>query len=198
MRARIYLEGGGGKDLNVRCREGFIKFMLSCGFDKRMPKLTACGSRDSAYDDFKTAHAYASGNDYVALLVDSEDPVPNIAEPWDHFSQRDGWPKPQGADDDQALLMTTCMETWIIADSNALTSHFGQCLQTSALLPLDNLESRARDVVQDRLKHATRDCPGPYAKGAKSFELLGKLDPNVIERYLPSLARMRKILDGKL
>ena len=74
VKAHIYLEGGGGKDLNARCREGFRKLLESCGFAKRMPKLTACGSRNSAYDDFKTAHAHASGGDYVALLVDSEDP----------------------------------------------------------------------------------------------------------------------------
>ena len=198
MNAHIYLEGGGGKDLNARCREGFRKLLESCGFTKRMPKLTACGSRNSAYDDFKIAHAHASGNDYVALLVDSEDPVVDITNPWDHLLQRDGWPKPPGAEDDQALLMTTCMETWIITDSNTLTSHFGQCLQTSALPSSDNLESRPRGDIQNSLYHATRNCPGPYKKGAKSFELLGKLAPSAIEPHLPSFGRARNVLNGKL
>ena len=199
MKARIYLEGGGDyKYGHIRCREGFNKLLKNCGFAGRMPSLKASGSRSSAYDDFKTAHAGASGTDYVALLVDSEDPVTDIGKPWDHLSNRDGWVKPPGATDDQALLMTTCMETWIAADHGALTSHFGQCLQASALPPLQDLENRVRDDVQNRLEHATRNCPGPYAKGKKSFELLGKLDPETIETNLPSFGRTRKILNAKL
>ena len=145
VNARIYLEGGGGKDLNTRCREGFRKLLEKCGFSGRMPKLTACGSRNAAFDDFNTEHSYTSNNDCVFLLVDSEDPVPDIDKPWEHLSIRDGWIRPSGADDEQALLMTTCMETWIAADRNALKSHFGQHLKDSALPALNDLEGRARN-----------------------------------------------------
>ena len=199
VKAHIYLEGGGDyKYGKIRCREGFNKLLEKCGFTGRMPKLTASGSRNSAYDDFKTAHAGASGTDYVALLVDSEDPVTDIGKPWAHLFNRDGWLQPPGATDDQALLMTTCMETWITADHGALASHFGQCLQASALPPPQGLENRGRDDVQTRLENATRDCPGMYAKGKKSFELLGKLDPKAIEPKLPSFGRACKILNAKL
>ena len=112
VKAHIYLEGGGGHYLNVRCREGFNKLLKECGF-KRMPKLTASGGRDSVYNDFKTAHASASGQDYVAMLVDSEDPVKDVNSPWEHLLHRDGWYAPSGATDEQVLLMATCMETWI-------------------------------------------------------------------------------------
>ena len=94
--------------------------------------------------------------------------------------------------------MVTCMETWIVADRQALNEHFGNRLQTSALPPLDNLESRSRQDVQDRLERATRDCPGPYTKGPKSFEILGKLNPSVLEQHLPSFHRTRRILSDKL
>ena len=198
VKTRIYLEGGGYKDLDTRCREAFSKLLEKCGFAGRMPRLKACGSRESAYDDFAAAHASASSNDYVALLMDSEDPVADIAKPWEHLSQRDGWPRPQGAADDQALLMTTCMETWIVADMNALKSHFGQFLQSSALPSLHNLEDRPRGEIQESLYAATRNSPGPYAKGAKSYELLGKLAPTAIKPHLPSFKRACTILDGKL
>ena len=198
VKARIYLEGGGGKDGNTRCREGFSKLFRKCGFVGRMPTLVASGSRKSTYHDFTNAHSRASGTDYVALLVDSEDQVPDITKPWTHLSQRDGWLIPPGATDDQVLLMTTCMETWVSADRNTLNSHFGVCLQTSALPPLDNLENRQRGDVQEGLKRATRNCPGPYAKGPKSFELLGKLNPSAIEPHLPSFERARSLLDAKL
>ena len=48
------------------------------------------------------------------------------------------------------------------------------------------------------LKNATRHCPGPYSKGPKSFEVLGKLDPNVLAENLPSFKRVRQILDTQL
>ena len=75
VKAHIYLEGGGGRDLHARCREGFNKLLKKCGFEWRMPKLTASGDRDSVYEDFKPAHADASRQTYIAMLVDSEDPV---------------------------------------------------------------------------------------------------------------------------
>ena len=94
--------------------------------------------------------------------------------------------------------MTTCMETWIVADRAALKEHFGNGLQDSALPPLQNLESRDRKDVHDRLVKATSQCPGPYDKGPKSYEVLGKLNPEKIEDYLPSFKRMRSILNDTL
>ena len=198
MNAHIYLEGGGAKDLDTRCREGFRKLLEKCGFENRMPKLTACGGRDSAYDLFKTAHANASSGDYIALLVDSEDPVLNVNTPWVHLNARDNWARPNGASEDQVMLMTTCMETWIIADHQTLESQFGQCLQVSALPTLNALEDKGRGAIQGALEHATRNCGGPYAKGKKSYELLGKLDPDAIEPLLPSFKRARTLLNKKL
>ena len=198
VKAHIYLEGGGGKDLNSRCREGFNRLLKKCGFEGRMPKLTASGGRDSVYNDFKTAHAGAASQDYVAMLVDSEDTVGDVHSPWAHLLQVDGWSVPAGATDEQVLLMTTCMETWIAADGNALSAHYGKCLQVSALPAVSNLESKDRFTVQRSLTHATRDCVGPYEKGKKSYEMLGKINPTSIESLLPSFKRARDILDGKL
>ena len=196
---KIYIEGGGNsKEGRIRCREGFRKLFESCGFKGRMPSTAAYGSRNETYDRFKSAIAGSSKADYIALLVDSEDPVKDSHKVWEHLKWRDNWERPQGTDDNQALLMTTCMETWIVADHNALGKHFGQHLQQSALPHLDNLESRPRGDVQQKLMQATRDCHSPYTKGPKSFVVLGKLAPDVIAQYLPSFQRMRKILETKL
>ncbi len=197
--ARIYLEGGGdSKDGKSRCREGFRKLLEKCGLGGRMPRLVACGSRGSAYDAFKNSHRKVSGTDYVALLIDSEDPLQDMDKTWDHLKRRDSWERPQGAQDDQVLFMTTCMETWIVADLNALDAHFGQRFQPNALPPLHNVESRARGDVQMGLERATRDTAGPYKKGPKSYEVLSKIDPDTIEPHLPSFRRTRKLLGEKL
>lgn len=196
---RIYIEGGGDTaEGRARCREGFRRLLENCGFKGRMPVLRVCGSRNAAYDDFRTAHENGAANDYIALLVDSDDPVADINATWNHLRQRDDWQRPAGADNEQVLLMTTSMETWIVADRDALATHYGQCLQASALPPLANLENRDRHDVQGRLERATRSCSQPYAKRPHSFAVLGKLNPDTLRQYLPSFRRARRILDARL
>ena len=197
--ARIYLEGGGdSKAGKIACQKGFRTLLEKCGLTGRMPRLIACGSRNSAYDDFRDAHASGGPADYIALLVDSEYPVADLNATWRHLRQRDGWTRPPGADDEQVLLMTTCMETWLVADRDTLAAHYGSCLQPSALPPTDNLESRRRDDIQRRLERATRSCAAPYAKGPPSFAILGRLNPNTLAALLPSFRRARQILDARL
>jgi hypothetical protein len=163
-----------------------------------MPRLSACGSRDATFDDFKIGLAEKEAGDYVAMWIDSEEPLADLEATWEHLKRRDNWKKPAGAADDQVLLMTTCMETLIVADRGALSDHYGGKLQISALPPLVNLESRARHDVQDGLFHATRNCTNAYAKGKRSFEILSKLKPDVLGSYLPSFVRSRRILDDRL
>ncbi|NQT18754.1 MAG: DUF4276 family protein [Planctomycetes bacterium] len=198
MKVRVYVEGGGdGKTLKIRCREGFRKLLEKAGFVERMPAIIACGGRASAFDDFKTAISDSAEDPYPILLVDSESAVHK--EPWDHLKERDNWDKPDNADDDHAHLMVQCMETWIVADQDAVKEFFGQKLLARALPPTNDLESRSKDDVQSKLRHATKDCGEDrrYEKGKRSFELLGRLDPTKLET-LPHFSRSRKALESKL
>jgi len=197
--ARIYIEGAGdSKELHARCREGFRKLFEKCGFVLRMPKLIASGGRGEAFEDFKTAHAQGSPADYIALLIDSETPLETLDAAWDHLTAHDHWPRPSSAGDDQVLFMTTCMETWIVADHEALAGHYRHMLQRSALPSLVDLERRPRDEVQDCLARATSRCSNAYLKGRRSFAVLGTLDPEVLGTHLPSFSRVRRILASKL
>ncbi|MCI0681521.1 MAG: DUF4276 family protein [Gemmataceae bacterium] len=198
MSSTIYLEGGGDShDLRARCREGFRRLLERSSYAGRLPRLVACGGRGAAFDAFRTALATAGLGDFVGLWIDSEDPMADIEATWEHLQARDHWDKPNGATDDQVLLMTTCMETWIVADRETVAKHYGQRLQTSAL-PRNNLERRARDAIQDALAHATRNCQNAYIKGKRSFEVLGQLDADTLSENLPSFARVRRILDDSL
>lgn len=94
--------------------------------------------------------------------------------------------------------MTTCMETWIVADRDALAKHYGDKLQISALPPLVDLESRSRHDIQNYLFHATRDCSNAYKKGKRSFAVLEKLSPNELELHLRSFVRVKQILEDRL
>jgi hypothetical protein len=194
----IYLEGGGdSKELHVRCREGFRKLLESCGFQGRMPRLVACGNRNSAFGDFAVAHNGRAA-DFIAMLIDSEHLVSDVEETWRHLQLHDQWMHLTGADNEQVLFMTTCMETWLISDRTALRDYFGGRLQDSALPPLEGLETRDRHDVQGKLVHATRDCLNAYVKGKRSFELLGKLAPDTLRLYLPSFFRIYRILNKRL
>ncbi len=200
MSATLYLEGGArgpdSKDLQIRCREGFRKLLENCGYKKtRMPRLFACGSRGAAFDDFKIALAAKRASDFVAMWIDSEDPMTDLEATWAHLNRRDNWTKPAEATDDQVLLMTTCMETLVVADHAAMKDHYRADLQVSALPPLVQLENRGRHDVQDRLAHATRNCTNAFAKGKRSFEVLAKLNPSTLAEHLPSFVRTRRILD---
>jgi hypothetical protein len=94
--------------------------------------------------------------------------------------------------------MTTCMETWIVADRETLKRHFGHKLQGSALPPATNLENQGRTKIHDKLEHATRKCSNAYRKGKRSFLLVGELNPQALEPLLPSFARVKRILNAKL
>lgn len=204
MSAHLYLEGGGNsKEEKIRCREAFASLLKSRGFSGRMPRLTACGGRGAAFDDFQTAHAIARSGHFVGLLIDSEDPLAMPTDPlqqrtWEHLRQRDGWPRPNGATDDQVLFMTTCMETWIAADRATLRAHYRQELNENQLPPTDQLESRHRHSIQDALQNATSGCSNAYRKGKRSYEVLAKLNTAVLAGLLPSFARAVDILEQKL
>ena len=196
----LYVEGGGdSKGLHSRCREGFRKLLENASFKGRMPRIVAGGGRDRAFDMFCKAQRTSGGTDCAILLVDSEEPV-RVATCWEHLQGRDHWARPHGATDDQAQLMVTCMETWIMADRAALRCVFGDCLRLSALLPESGLEQRRRDEVQEVLENATRGCSRrkAYRKGARSFEVLAKLDPDQLKQHLSYFRRLVEALDNHL
>lgn len=198
---KLYVEGGGdSKELHARCREGFSKLIEKAGFQGRMPRIVACGGREATYDAFKTA--LTTHTDYPLLLVDSEDPVqdadttPDSSTAWGHLTARDGWKRPDAARNDQAQLMVTCMETWLMADRPALQTTFGAELQMSALFPEKDLEQRSRQDIQARLERATRNCGKhkAYQKGRRSFQALALLNPATLKKYLPHFERFIRTL----
>ena len=199
MIVEVFVEGGGDDtSLKRRCRREFSRFLrqsVSIGQTNRLI-ITASGSRNQAFDQFKTTSSSATTGGYTAMmLVDSEDPVTNIERTWLHLRLRDGWAKPSGATDDQVLFMTTSMETWIATDREALRRRFPRDFNENPLPALSGVEDRPRNDVFNALRRATNNR---YSKGKISFELLGNLDPDTMAQHLPSFRRARRILNEKL
>ena len=196
---RIYVEGGGDHpDLKAKCRKAF-KVFFERHLAGRMPRVVACGGRQTAYDDFCTALTHAKDGDFIVLLVDSEDPVAKGSGPWRLLKNRDNWDKPDGATDDHAHLMVQCMEAWFLADKNCLASFFGPNFKEKALPGRSSVEEIPKKDIENGLKMATRQCDrkGAYHKGNHSFEILAGLNPEKVLAASPHAKRLINTLLGR-
>ena len=178
--------------------------LARAGFENRLPRVVSCGPRDRAFRTFQ--RALRKGDGYPILLVDSEDPVADAdraeADPsgaWRHLVKRDvSWERPSGAQDDQAQLMVTTMETWLLADRQTLINYFPD-MNANALPPDTDLESRRKPDVDTALRDATRpSSKGRYHKGNHSFDLLGKVQPEELKTRLPHFRRFVETLEARL
>ena len=204
MSVTVYVEGGGDSaELKGQCRKGFQKLLANAGFGGRLPRVVACGARNRAFRNFE--RALRDGDGYPILLVDSEDPVAeadrsdaNPSGAWRHLSRRDDWTRPSCAEDDQAQLMVTTMETWLIADRQTFIAYF-PAVNAGALPPDADLENRRKKEVSDTLRNATQSSSkGRYHKGNHSFDLLGRVQAEELKRRLPHFRRFVETLGARL
>ena len=186
----IYVEGGGqGKHLKSRCREGFREFFRKAGLEGHMPRIKACGSRNDTLDDFRGALRLAGPAEKPLLLVDSEDPVKSNGTPWQHLCNRDGWERPNNAQDNQAHLMVQCMESWFLADVPALESFFGTGFKPPARR--DDIEHIPKQDVLRNLEIASRNSQKrAYDKGRHSFDILAVTNPEKVTQCSPFAKRL--------
>ncbi len=196
MSLKLIVEGGGdrkSKSLNRECRRAFAEFLGKAGLAGRLPSIEAAGGRQQAYDAFKAAHARDSRT--VVLLVDAEVPV-TAQDPWTHLSTHDDWTRPAGATNDQCHLMVQVMESWFLADREALTNFYQQGFRPNALPGNPRqIEHIPKKNVEDGLDRATQaTAKGRYHKGRHSFEILASLDPAKVANASPHAKRFMQAL----
>ena len=192
MSVKIYVEGGAPGGLDRECRRGFRLFLERAGLEGSMPRIIACGSRDTAYDRFCTAQEQARAHEFIVLLVDSEESVGGNIGSWAFLKRRDdNWDKPDGTSDDNAHLMVQCMEAWFLADRDTLAQFFGNGFNTTPLPNRSDVENIPKLDLYDALKRATRTSgKGEYGKGRHSFDLLAQLDPQKVVDASPHAKRL--------
>ena len=192
----IYMEGGGdGKGAKAALRQGMdalLRPLKEAASAKALRwKLVPCGGRAQAFRSFRSAAV--NGDDaIVVLLVDAEGPVNGARR--SHLESRDGWDM-DFADEDTINLMVQTMETWIVADPDALSMYYGENFNGNVLPRRENLEEVAKADIARVLDRATeRTRKGMYHKIKHASELLKRIDVERVKQRCPHCARLFNVL----
>ena len=86
------------------------------------------------------------------------------------------------------------METWFLADREALHNFFGPSFNENHLRQWPNLEEVHRNTVYNALEQATSNCQKQYRKGRVSFQLLGEINPEHVAAACPHADQMLQYL----
>lgn len=199
----VYVEGGATDNdlLRTECRKGFQKFAEAAGIQG--VSFNSRGGRNQAHAAFCTALANRKWDNIILLLVDSEDPIKPGTGKWTHLESRkdNQLQRPENATDEHVFLMVQCMETWLVADVDAVKKQFGNGFTTAPFKEWKNLEEVPKPTIFDALKRATHGCKPPYAKGTISFEALGNVSPAKVAAACSHanlfIDRLRKHIEAK-
>jgi hypothetical protein len=188
----IYLEGGGNTaHTKAALRLGMTEFLSPLKEAVRAKawrwKLVPCGGRNSTFEHFK--NAVENGDDtIVALLVDAEGPVKNSIRA--HLRARDNWDL-SFASDDVVHLMAQTMESWIVADPEALSAYYGRNFQIDALPKTVDLETVAKGDIGKALDGAIRlTQKKKYHKINHASEILTLIDREKVRKRCHHCARL--------
>ena len=194
---RIYVEGGGDDNKTwIPVREGFNVFLKDLRDIADRKKITLriipCGPRGTAKNDFITA-LKSNPDAYNVLLVDSENPVDKA--PWLHLKDQDGW-KLDEIHDEQCHLMVQVMESWLIADIEALKDFYGKNFDESKIPDTTDVENIHKDDVLSSLRLAI--IKGKYHKINHGPKILERLNVHRVRKAAPHCDRLFTTLTEKM
>lgn len=181
---KIYVEGGGSKDANIKLRQGFDAFLKELKEEARKKKIrlqaVPSGSTDETYNDFRIA-VENSTESFNLLLVDSDEAVADDQTARDFLQNKHKKWRLADVGDEQCHLFVQIMESWFVADVDALKKYYGQDFKENAIPKNQNVEEIAKRAVEKSLKEATRPTQKrEYHKIKHGGELLAKVDSNKV------------------
>ena len=188
----IYMEGGGeSHNTKAALRQGMDEFLGPIKQVARNKswrwKLVACGARNAAFRAFRNAVRDGVAR-IIILLVDAEGPVETSA--CEHLNSRDKWDLGFITDDNVHLMIQT-METWIVADTEALADYYGQNFRKSALPSTNDLEAISKTEIASALKRATQATQKEeYHKIRHASDLLKQIDSSKVRDRCPSCEKL--------
>ena len=180
----IYMEGGGsGPAGKAALRQGMDAFLRQVKDAARRKairwKLVVCGSQQETYRRFEHAAQQAGRNEESILLMDADTPVTGL--PRAHLLAQHGWDL-SFAPEVAVHLMVRVMETWIVADSEALAEYYGRGFKPARLPNRHDLEQEPKQRIEEALKGATRRTKKQsYHKIRDASALLKRIDPTKVK-----------------
>jgi len=200
MEIAIYFEGGGNSaETKAALRQGMSSFLKPLVDLARKHgcrwTITPCGGRNQTKDAF--THALEREPEkFNLLLVDSENAVTVL--PRAHLEDRAGW-NLHDAQEEQVHLMAQCMETWLVADPEALADYYQQGFNRNALRTRENLEEEPKKQIYATLESATRQTQkGSYGKIKHASRLLALVDPKKVKTRCGYCDRLFKVVSDKI
>lgn len=196
----IYMEGGGdsaqGKAALRQGMDAFLEKIKSKARQKGWRwKMVSCGGRDQAMSAF--IHSLTSNPDtHSFLLVDSETLVSGAKIA--HLTKT-GSGSLSAAKEDCVHLMCQVMETWLIADPEAIEKYYGKNFHRNSLPKRINLEEVTKPDIYNALESATKDTTkGRYHNIHHAKDLLGLVSPDKVRKRCLHCDKLLQILDNVL
>jgi hypothetical protein len=175
---RIYFEG------DDRLRPGFRQLLSEIAEAARSKKcrFELIATDGTPAQDYR-AGLKANPEAWDVLLLDTDESSANL-----------GAKGLDGCDPESICWMVQIMESWFLADIDALKRSYDGGFQESALKGNPNVEEIPKGDVLTRLENATRGTKaGKYQKN-HAFKLLGLIDPSKVRSAAPNCERMFRVI----
>jgi hypothetical protein len=189
-----------------RLRRAFDRFVSGLRFRAESRgirlRMVPCKDRHRALDSFVRS---VQGPSHIRgiLLVDAEGAVAGSCwgKPWTHLGslQAARLHRPDKARDDDAHLMVQIMESWFLADREALLDYYGSRFRPSSLPAEREIEKIPKSRVLNGLKRSTASTrKGEYHKAVHAPEILARIDPARVRAASPWCDRLFKTIESAI
>jgi hypothetical protein len=189
----LNVEGGNDKYLDMSLKNSMRSFLRELDEALRgigwSLKIDMKHSRDEAFKAFLHP-LQPDPTAYRVLLVDAEAPIAPNHDAKQHLRSRDGWDT-AAHDAAQFYLMVQMMESWFLADLDALEDYFGHGYRPNAIPKRNDIEAIPKDDVESHIDSATiASARRKYHKGRHSADLLAKINPQLVRQKSPHCERL--------
>lgn len=195
---RLYIEGGDSSEARGLLRAGFSSFLqeiaAACA-DARIAWNPVCAKCDGeTFKAFRNSVSTRPGV-WSGVLLDSDCcPEAGAADVLEFLRKGKRWDV-SGIKSSQCHLMVVKMETWFLADPEAMEQHFGKGFDPGALPRPSNLELLPSRAIDEAISKAVRGTKREkYRKIQDAAKLLQLIRPERVRQRSVSCERLFKTL----